>query len=180
MSTLTDTPLRYGRISRFLHWGMALLFVAQFASAIAHWALPREDALRQALWSYHRDLGMTLFLLVLLRGLWGLSQLANRPEEDPDFLGRAAMLGHLALYGLMVLAPSLRLIAAFGGTREVTYLGMVIFEGRMEKVAWMDNASEWHGELGWALLALIVGHAVRAVVWHRMIRKDDIMARMAG
>ena len=41
MTSITDSPDRYGLVSRFFHWGMAALFAAQFASAAAHWALPR-------------------------------------------------------------------------------------------------------------------------------------------
>lgn len=180
MPSLSDTSLRYGVISRMLHWGMALLFLAQFISAAAHWALPRENAIREALWSYHTTLGTSLFLLVLLRGLWGFSQLKRRPGPEDGVIGKAALLGHIALYALMVLVPALRLIAAAGGTRDFTYFGMMIFEGRMEKVAWMDAASEWHGELGWALLALVVGHALMAIVWHGRIKQDDTLQRMIG
>ena len=32
-SVWLDTPARYGRISRWLHWGMALLFAWQFIAA---------------------------------------------------------------------------------------------------------------------------------------------------
>ncbi|THH35654.1 cytochrome b [Aliishimia ponticola] len=179
MATLTDTPLRYGLVSRIFHWGMALLFLCQFASAAAHWALPRENALLETLWSYHTTLGTTLFLLVLLRGLWGLSQLSNRPEPEPGLLGRAALLGHLALYALMVIIPLLRLIAAAGGTRGLSYLGIEIFAPRAEKIAWMDAAAEWHGELGWLLFFVVIGHILMAVVWHNRIQKDDTLRRMA-
>ena len=51
MTQLIDRPDRYGLVTRLFHWGMAALFAAQFASAAAHWALPRENPLRETLWT---------------------------------------------------------------------------------------------------------------------------------
>ena len=93
MTRLTDSPDRYGLISRAFHWSMAALFAAQFVSAAAHWALPRENVLRDTLWTYHVDLGVTLLLLVLLRGVWGLLSLSKRPTESGP-MGYAAKAGH--------------------------------------------------------------------------------------
>ena len=75
---------------------MAVLFLTQFLSAAAHFAPPRETALREVLWSYHVDLGITRFLLVALRGIWGLLSLRNRPTASGP-LGRAPSAGHAVL-----------------------------------------------------------------------------------
>lgn len=176
---MMDQPTRYGLVSRIFHWGMALLFGAQFLSAAAHWALPRENALRELLWSYHVTLGTTLFLLVLLRGLWGLANLARRPGH-PGVTGTAARLGHLALYALMVIVPGVRLLAAAGGTRGFSYLGIEIFAPRETEVAWMQAPAAWHGEMGWVLAALVLGHIAMAVLWHQAVRRDGTLQRMAG
>lgn len=177
--SLTDQPDRYGSVSRALHWGMAALFVAQFVSAAAHWALPRENALREALWSYHSTLGVTLFLLVIVRGAWGLMNLSRRPTHE-GLMGRAAKAGHAALYALMVIVPLMRLIAAAGSKRGLNYLGLEIFPAREAEVAWMQAAAELHGELGWVLALLVLGHIAVAVVWHHMVQRDDTLRRMAG
>jgi len=161
------------------HWGMALLFAAQFLSAAAHWALPRENALRSTLWSYHTNLGATLFLLVLLRGVWGLINLSRRPKSV-GAAGQLAKAGHLALYGLMVLVPSFKLLSMAGGTRGFSYFGMQVFTPRTTEVAWMQWLGDWHGELGWVLALLVLGHIGAALIWHRLIQRDDILDRMAG
>ena len=179
MPNLSDSPDRYGLVSRVFHWGMAVLFAAQFLSAAAHWALERENALRQTLWSYHATLGTTLFLLVLLRGLWGLANMSRRPEHDGP-MGRAAQLGHLGLYALMVIVPSLRLLSAAGSTRGFSYLGIQVLPARETEIAWLSGMAEWHGELGWILALLIAGHIAMAVIWHRVVQRDDTFRRMAG
>ena len=177
--SVKDSESRYGLVSRVLHWGMALLFLAQFVSAAAHWALPRENALREALWSYHGTLGVTLFLLVLLRGVWGLANLRRRPPHT-GLIGSAAVAGHAAIYALMVIVPAVRLLGAAGSDRGLSYLGVRIFAPRQVEIAWMQVPAELHGEMGWILLLLILGHILMAVVWHHFLRRDGVMQRMTG
>ncbi|UYV35927.1 cytochrome b [Rhodobacteraceae bacterium D3-12] len=180
MPALHDTPERYGSVSRALHWGMAALFLAQFISAAAHFFLPRENAVREVLWGIHTPLGVTLFLLVLLRGVWGLMNLKRRPSAEAGLMGMAATAGHIALYALMIIVPGTRLLAAAGSTRGLSYLGLEIFAPKTAETAWMQAPSEWHGELGWVLALLVVGHIVMAVGWHQIIKRDSVLRRMAG
>ena len=179
MRALMDTPERYGAVSRLLHWGMALLLLAQFVAAAAHWGLPRDDAFREAVWSYHPDLGITLFIIVLLRGVWGLSNLSRRPDH-PGAMGKIAVLVHLLMYGPMIAVPGARILGAAGSERGLSFLGMEIFAPQQVEVAWMQAPAEWHGEMGWVLLALIVGHAFMGLVWHGLVRRDGTLERMTG
>lgn len=179
MAHLSDSPDRYGLVSRVFHWGMAALLAAQFLSAAARWGLDRENAVRETLWSYHTTLGTTLFLLVLMRGVWGLANISRRPPHSGR-MGQAAKLGHIALYLLMVIVPTLKLLSAAGGTRGFSYLGIQIFPAREVEIAWLSSFGEWHGELGWILALLIIGHIAMATVWHHLIRRDDTLRRIAG
>ena len=179
MTSLADRPDRYGPVTRALHWGMAVLFAAQFLAAAAHWALPRENELRELLWSYHPDLGTTLFLLVLIRGAWGLANMSRRPPHS-GAIGRAAVVGHVAIYALMVIVPSVRLLAAAGSDRGLSYLGIPVFSARETEIAWTQVAAEWHGEMGWVLALLVLGHIAMATVWHHRIQRDGTLERMLG
>jgi len=157
---------------------MAALFAAQFASAAAHWALPRDNPLRETLWTYHFNLGTTLFLLVLLRGVWGLWNLRNRPTES-GLMGTAVKAGHVGLYALMVLVPALKIIGSAGGTRGFSYLGLQVFPARKTAIAWTSKIAEWHATLGWILAALVLGHIGAALAWHHLIKRDGVLKRMA-
>lgn len=179
MGKYRDTPERYGLVTRVFHWGMAVLFAAQFLSAAAHWALPRENALREVLWSYHVTLGVSLFILVFFRGVWGLSNIPVRPPHSGR-LRQAAVAEHVAIYALMIVVPAVRLLAAAGSDRGLTYLGLTIFPGRETEIAWMQAPAEWHGEMGWVLALLIVGHIAMATVWHQLVNRDGVLKRMAG
>ncbi|NUH63901.1 cytochrome b [Sulfitobacter sp. S0837] len=177
MTKLQDTPHRYGPVSRALHWGMAALFALQFLSAALHWALPRENAWREAFWFYHADLGIALFLLVLLRGVWGLANINQRPSHT-GLAGKAANAGHLAIYLLMIVVPALRLLASAGSNRGLSFLGLQIFPPQQPEIPWTQIAAQWHGELGWVLALLVLGHIAIAVGWHHLIKRDGSLQKM--
>lgn len=179
MTNLVDSPTQYGFVSKVLHWGMAILFAAQFLSAGLRWALPREHPVRDFFWSYHTDLGITLFLLVFIRGIWGLKNLRQRPTHS-GFVGRAAVAGHLAIYALMVIVPTVRIIASAGSTRGLDYVGIPIFPARDMEIKWLTSVAEWHGEMGWILGLLVLGHIAMAIGWHHFIKRDGSLKRMTG
>ena len=171
-----DTPQRYGRISRGLHWLMAALFAWQFAGALLYVATG-DTALTRFVGGSHFTLGFTLFLLVLLRGVWGLANLRRRPRH-PGRLGRAAVAGHSLIYGLMVLVPSLALLRQYGSGKPFAPYGIPLMPEREGKIAWMVLPADLlHYWLGFTLLAVVIGHAAM-VVLHRRLWKEDVLARM--
>src|SRR5690606_39606061 len=66
----------YGRVSRALHWGMALLLLWQFLSAGAH-ALLEDTSIGEFFWSTHKPLGFLLFILVFIRFSWAVVNLSQ-------------------------------------------------------------------------------------------------------
>ena len=91
----------------------------------------------------------------------------------------AAVAGHAAIYALMIFVPAVRILAAAGGTRGLSYLGLQIVPPRETAIAWTQPLAEWHGEAGWILAALVLGHIAMAVGWHRMVKRDGVLSRMA-
>lgn len=177
---LLDTPSGYGPVTRALHWGMAALFVWQFASVISR-VLAEDSPVADFLWSTHYSVGFTLWLLVLLRGAWGLANLRRRPAQaGSPMLAAAARAGHLALYGLMIAVPSLAILRAVGGTRGFSVYGVeLVAPGGTANPALSAPANALHGLLGWTLLALIAGHVAMAL-WHGYVRRDGTLDRMTG
>ena len=78
-STMMDTPARYGIVSRLFHWVMVVLLAWQFTTALLR-VFAEDTAVEGFFWSTHYTVGFTLFLLVILRGLWGLCLLYTSPS----------------------------------------------------------------------------------------------------
>lgn len=171
-----DSSLRYGYVTRWLHWLMALMFAWQFTSALAR-VFFEDSAFEQFMWGTHKSMGATLMLLVFLRLLWWALNAGNRPPP----ISIAARMGHLALYVVMFLVPFIGLVRQYGSGKAFTPWGVPLMPGfPEEKIEWMtDLGGNFHGLLGWLLLALIVGHTI-AAFWHGKEGNKQFVQRMGG
>ena len=180
LSPWRDDRRRFGRISRWLHWSMAALLGWQFAGMLAKVGLGKAHVLTQWLTPSHSHIGILLLVLVVVRAVWGLTQLGRRPAT-PGWAAWAAWGGHLVLYALMLLVPLLATLRMLGNTRPFAWFGLLpLNDGTGERIeALVAPGNAWHGTLGWVLLALIVGHILFAL-GHRFLLNDDVAQRMIG
>ena len=171
---IPDGPRVYPRAARALHWLMALGIGWMLCSACVH-ALAEKSALDQFMWPTHKHVGIVLLVLIVVRIALALAQQARRPRATST----AAKLGHWALYALMLAIPLIGLLRQIGSGRAFSPLGLPLipgFEG--PKIEWMVNlGSALHGELGWVLLALVLGH-VGMVLLHHFKGERHILQRM--
>lgn len=178
-SRWSDSPARYGLVTRVLHWGMAALLAWQFTGMGVKLTLGKHP-LTAFLVGTHKPVGTLLMLAILLRGAWGLSQWRRRPPHPRTAIGRLAGLGHALLYALMFYIPTVALLREYGSGRGFAPWGVPLFRQTGEQIAWMmAPANLSHGVLAWTLLAVIAGH-VAMVALHHVFWRDTTLARMAG
>jgi cytochrome b561 len=171
---LMDAENRYGAVSRAVHWIMAVLLLVMLASEV--WFEALEDTLSEAaLVAWHQSLGLSIFGLVIFRGLW---RWLNRSRlAAPARWATMAKLGHIALYALMILMPLSGLAASLGEGNPVTFYGWTVF-GYGPEVEWLeDSGGEVHEVLG-NVLWLMIGVHVAAALAHQFLLGDRIMKRM--
>lgn len=166
---LPDSSQRYGTISRFLHWSMAICF-----GFMLYTGLQGEDVFK-ALLPYHKSVGTILMALIAVRIVWAMLNHHKRPKAANIFV----TLGHLALYVLMLAIPTVALIRQYGAARgPLEVFGVQVMEGSPERILWMvELANDYHGEMAWTLFALSAGHIAMAI-FHQ-IRGEKILNRMA-
>lgn len=176
-----DSPSRYGSVSRLFHWTVAALILWQIVSMIAKNLLGRESALGGFMAGSHASVGVLVLVLVWLRVLWALVNRQRRPADGNGLLGVAAKAGHLALYVLMLFVPTSAFLRAMGSDRPFSVFGIQLSAGRPEgqQIEALTSAGNLHGEMGWLLAVLILGHVVMAV-FHSAVLKDRTIARMAA
>lgn len=92
-----DNPSRYGSLTRFLHWGMALGYGTMFVLA---WT---------GMITLHKILGMAMLVLTLWRLAWVWKQATAR-----GFNSWAVRWGHRTLYVLMLGVPILGILRQVG------------------------------------------------------------------
>ena len=97
---------RYGRISRVLHWTIAVIFISLIPAGIFASMIPEDAAYRNAYYVAHKTLGVTAFLLVIVRVLW--NRRSKRPTLDGSLTPTERKLAHRAhnmLYFMMLAIP---------------------------------------------------------------------------
>ncbi|WP_244515394.1 cytochrome b/b6 domain-containing protein [Pacificibacter marinus] len=180
---MTNTKTRYGGVARFFHWTIALLIVTAFALGIIGDNLPRNaDTIGtlKTLYSVHKTMGVTVFLLAVLRILWALSQPRPVPLHPDNRLETlAAEIVHWALYGTLVVVPLSGWImhAAEVGFAPIWWpFGQSLpFVPKSEFVA--HAAKAVHGTAVFVLLGAVAAHIAGALK-HVVIDKDATLARM--
>lgn len=173
-----DNGLKYGLVTRALHWAIAALLIYQLGGVVAGAALG-ETPLTEAWGSSHKPVGLLLFVLGVSRAIWGLLNLKRRPPLHDGLVGKLAVAGHLALYGLLLFVPGVALIRQYGSGRPFEAFGLTIMQGGHEKIEWMTKlGGDFHGEFGWVLLLVILMHIAMALV-HQFVWKDGTLKRMA-
>lgn len=182
-----DNPRAYGRISRILHWLMALLFLWQFMGMILKLALglnPRDSWII----STHPHVGFTLLVLMVVRALWAFANLSRRPSHGTGFLARCASAGHLVIYVLMLLAPLSAFVRTWANGRGFQLFNTIPILSPSEAhpaITHFINSTRdslgmsVHGLLSWILLAVIVGH-IAMVVLHQCYWRDGTLQKMLG
>ena len=172
--SLFDSSEKYGLVSRALHWLMALGFAWMFFTAALHY-FADETPITDTLWPTHSVMGFTVFCLGVFRVIWAALNISRRPPSLSTLSG----LGHSILYALMLAIPALALLRTYGSDRPFSYLGISLMEPTGQKNQWMiDLAGLLHGELGWTLLALVVGHIVMVYIHRKSSNAIDVLPRM--
>ena len=182
---LTNTRERYGRVAQLFHWAVALLFLAQYPIAgIAEYALPRENgadvAVVASFFSWHKTLGVVIFVLAVGRIAWALAnphpRLLNAERRGEAF---AAATIHWVLYAAILLMPISGMVVHFASTGFAPLLipfpEHIGFVPVSQEV--MEVASVVHGVLAKVVLAAVVLHIAGALK-HHLVDRDLTLARM--
>ena len=181
---LTNTRERYGRVAQAFHWTIAVLFLAQYPlGGIAH-RLPRETseqvALVATMFSWHKTIGVVVFVLALGRITWALANphpvLLNAEKRGEAF---AAATIHWVLYAAILLIPLTGMTIHWSTTGfaplYVPFPNTLPFIPTSESVA--ETAVLLHSVLGKVVLAAIALHVAGALK-HHFVDKDATLVRM--
>jgi cytochrome b561 len=178
---IRNSNSRYGALSIFLHWGVALTVFAMFALGLWMVGLGYYDSWRKAGPDLHKSIGLVLFAFMVVRVIW--RQVSPPPPATAN-QGRltrlAAHLVHLFLYfALFALMIAGYLISTADG------VGISVF-GLFEVPALVsglpnqaDVAGQIHLYIAWTVVIFAVLHGLAALK-HHFIDRDATLVRMLG
>lgn len=197
---MTHHVARYTKTAVVLHGVVGLIIIVMLVFGLYMSDIPRDlpkvesidlfdlgiytiqfsEALtpRTFYFNLHKSLGVTVLLLILFRVYWRLTHPAPEyPASMKPWEKTAADLVHKGLYLLMLAIPVTGILMSLYSKFGLLWFGIPLFEGLDDPVL-RDTFKEAHAVLAWIMIALIVLH-VLAAIKHKVIDKDDIMARMS-
>lgn len=180
MITLKSNQYRFGYLSIFLHWLMAVGIYYMFGLGLYMIELTYYDSWYHGSLAFHKSLGMILAMLLVLRIVWRGFEPTPAAIPGPKWEQFSALIMHKLLYlallslfasGYLISTADGRAIDVFGWF-SVPSIGQVI-----ERQA--DVAGSWHKYNAWLLIFLSLLHAFAALK-HHFIDKDTTLKRMLG
>jgi cytochrome b561 len=174
----TTEVVRYNRSLIFLHWLMLLLLAAVYLCIELRELYPRGSDPRNALKAWHFMLGLSVWLLVLIRLIirWR-SQTPPITPEPPAWQALLSQLVHVLLYLFMLGMPIVGLLIVNFEGHAVSFFGweMPMLVTEHEQLA--ETLEDWHESTGEAAYWLIGLHAAAALL-HHYVFKDNTLRRM--
>ncbi len=177
---IQNSRTHYGWVSIFLHWAMAIAFIALFLLGVYMVDLDYYDEWYHRAPELHKSVGIVLLLAMLFRFLW--NHLQTRPES---LVGSrkselAARLTHLLFYltvtGLFLTGYMISTAEGQGIDVFNWFSVPVVLAEDNERADW---AGDIHELLAYGFIALVLVHAL-AAMYHHFIIKDFTLRRMLG
>jgi cytochrome b561 len=174
------TPRRppFDRVTISFHWATALIVGALFSTAWLH--AQSHDAVHKAmLLQVHRSLGLTIWVMTVLRVIWRLThaRLPPFPTHMTRIHRAFVKLNEYALYALLLSQPVTGLAATLLRGRQFGIFLWQVPQLMPEQEVW-TTLQLVHEFGACAFGLLIAGHAA-AALFHHFVLRDDVLHCMA-
>jgi cytochrome b561 len=169
---------RYTATAIALHWLVAALVLA--AVTIGTYAVGLEVSPRKLkLYSWHKWIGVTIFLLALLRVGWRWTHAAPPlPPGMAHWERRLAAATHGLLYLLLFAVPLSGWLMSSASGFPVVYFGLLPLPDLVTKDKALADALKLTHDLLNDALILLVGLHVAAALKHHLHDRDTVLIRM--
>jgi cytochrome b561 len=181
--TLHNTSDGYGALTKALHWLVVALFAFQFAAANVMLRMDESGTVlglsRDIYYNWHKSIGLVALLAAAGRLL--ARRTGQLPDWAPALSERERRFIHRAeqvLYTAMFVMPVSGFLYVMADGYGVTLFGMWELPNPIGvRPAIASAAKAIHIVSAYALVLTLAGH-VALVLWHTLVLKDGLIARM--
>lgn len=177
---LQNTDDRYGIVSRFFHWAVALLILILLSVGFSLESLPYSP-FKGTVYGIHKSFGMVVLILAVARIFWkGLTPQPHHLASHARWEVVLAKVVHILLYFGMIVMPMSGWVMSSAGQHAVPFFwlfNLPPITGPDEHLS--EFAEGVHGLAAYALLVAVGLHYTGAVK-HHLIHRDATLARMGG
>jgi cytochrome b561 len=168
---------RYSSPQIYLHWLIALAIITMLGIGLYMVGLPKGLAFKASLINFHKSLGMTVFLLVLIRIV--VRVVAGRPPLPPmqAWQRAAASMTQGLLYVAMIALPLTGYLGSSFNKFGTRFWGLPLPMWGWDDPGLRKIFFTVHTVSAWILIALIALHVAGAIK-HQLLDRDGLMTRM--
>lgn len=187
---LQNSTNAYGSIAKCFHWLTALLFAISYCAIYYREWFAQSDFESWLTIQLHFSIGLSLFVIVLLRLIWRRLNTVPKPANSSIMLSLIIKCGHRVLYLIMLSLPisgylSLSHYLTCGsGVIQYFFLFNLNFLKRADLCLTFSPvmkslespAAMIHSAIGeWLATGLILGHVFAALYHHFIIRDNTLL-----
>ncbi len=174
-----NTPEKFGSLTKFLHWIIFILFVAQYYLVYRREYFPKDTNEKLQYLLLHKSLGICVLIIAFIMLMW--RKVGTRPLMPSSMTPieqKAANTMHILLYVAMFIMPiSGILMSTFGGY-PIGFFGLFKLPMLFAKNETFGGIFyQTHVWSSYAIIALVSGHAL-AAFYHHFVKKDNVLRRM--
>jgi cytochrome b561 len=171
---LKNTNLTYGSVSKFFHWTIFILVAIMLTVGFFLSDIP--DDYQALAYNLHKLTGITILLLMILRGAWALMNV--KPSGEMALWQQwAERFVHYSLYAALIAMPLVGWIGSVAAGRP-PHLGNIILSLPIAaNDALVSICFQIHKLLAFFIIALVTVH-VAAALYHYFIKRDNMLQRM--
>jgi cytochrome b561 len=178
-SQQTNSEFRYTATAKALHWIVVMLLIAQFALALTMPHMGRNTK-PETLINLHFSVGALILAVVVIRLAWRWTHREPAPVDGlPPWQMTSSRILHYALYVVLVVIPVLGWMNASFRGFEVWFFGMFklppLLATRQPGFGWTGDV---HTLVSYYVLLTLAGLHILMSLYHWLVRKDHVMARM--
>jgi len=168
---------RYTPLQIALHWLIALGIIAMLALGLYMVGLPRGLPVKSVLLNLHKSLGLTVFLLVVIRIAARAARSAPPLPPMRPWQRAAAHITQGLLYVGMVAMPVTGYLGSSFNRFGTRFWGIPLPQWGWDDAHLRGIFFGIHQVIAWTMIALIVLHVLGALK-HQLIDRDNLLARM--
>ena len=172
---------RYGALTVGIHWFMLLQLAAVYACVELRGIFPKGSDAAQAMKSWHYMLGLSVFVVVLLRVV--ARMMAPAPAimpAPPKWQQQLATLLQAALYAMMFCLPLAGWLLLSARGTPIPFFGLELPALIAKDKPTADFIKQVHAAGATIGYFLIGGHAAAALFHHYFVRDNTLRRMLPG
>ncbi len=168
----------YSLGSKLFHWLIAVIVIAMLS--VSFFLDDLSGAIKPTAIMLHKSLGLTVFLLMILRAFWIVH--TGKPALPTTVARWERCLSHLVQYSLylfLLLMPLCGWIMSIAANKTPSFFGM--FNAPLPWIVPNKALAQWmfsaHETIAWIIIALLCLHIAGALK-HYFMDRDKVLQRM--